>query len=306
MDTNIFIPSSIDGVLTPLNVDLTDPSKFNLGYDNISLQDITDWLYAQYQKDPTKQSSFSLYSGDYITGHINSISRYENTFSTNVLTLSVQTVDGKPSITANLVQYSVVQKINTLNQRSPQLNYNADGSINWGKELSLNAVSTVPLGSPVTISLASNDQSSVKDALNGAFTTLWQNEAAVITPTDPSVLTSYEKSFSSDTQAYLLAARTPKIPWSVGILAGRFNDDTGTPSTNQSLYFSTLTQNRASENELVSSQVTALTANMDVLKSLTTQQSQVQSTASSERQMTVGIMRSTIVTIQQILSALFA
>ena len=304
------ILSSIDSVFTPINVDLSDPSKFTLGYGNISLQDVTDWLYAQASSSSTGESSFNLYSGDYVLERSILDGKTVYTFAKQVLTLSVQNINGSPVVTANLVQYSdpwvkIDQEDLVLNDDGSTSwkvirNYNTDGSINWEYEKAAGNVTTTPVMS-VTLS-PTNNESSVKEALNGAFTQLWDKESAILMPTDSNTLSSFELETPSVLWPYFLAARTPKIAWSRGILATSFNKK---PSDPQRTALAKFVQDRGAANELISSELSSLSANMDVLKSMTNQQSQVQSASSSEEKMTVDAMRSVILVLQQILSAFF-
>lgn len=311
-DRNRFFPSSVDSVYTPINVDTSDPTKFTLGYDNISLQEVSDWLYAQYNADKTKQYTFNLYSGDYITAWTGSTPLSSAvTYGSQNLALSVQTINGKAVITASLIQYEV---------KDPSYR-NSDGTVNWEKELASTVTTTVggvtittcpvtttTVISPVSITVNADEKTSITDAMNQAFISIWQSGTAngYIEPTATNNhLTHAETLFGDKMQAYFLAAHTPKIPWSAGILASSFVDDTD-PSDYQKAYLTKLVQSRNTQNQTVSSQVSALTARMDVLKSLTDQQSQVQNASTSGLQMINNTIRAVILTMQQILSTLFA
>ena len=293
--SNLYFVSSVDSVYTPINVDTNDPSKFTLGYANISLQNVSDWLYSQYKANPTTANSFSLYSGDYVLSNSGG-----TTFGTQKLTLGVQNVNGSPVITASLIQYQV---------KSPQF-ISEDGTVDWDKELAQSPcpVTTTTVISPVTINPTASDQTSVENALNSAFTQLWETGTTegYIQPTaDNNHLTSFEKSQSSEMQDYSLHARTPMIAYAPGILSSGFNPGDNPGLGQPATYLSNLVNQRALENQNVSSQIMALTARMDVLKSLTSQQSQVESASTSEVQMTCNIMQATITTMQQILSTFF-
>ena len=288
-----FYPSSLDSVFTKINVDIDDPSKFTLGYSNVSVQDITNWLYSQASSSPSGESSFNLYSGDYVIGDGHDTFDY----ASQVLTLGVQNIDGSPVITASLVQYD----------DGNVKNFNSDGTVNWEKELAAGRVTTTTQIPSITKNLVTNDQTTVKDALNQAFTTLWENgtNAGYIEPTATNNhLTPFETVVigqHSHMQEYFLAARTPKIAWSMGILANSYS------GSGDNLYLnSILRQSRSIENQNVSAQITALTARMDVLKSLTDQQTQIETASSSENKMSCDAMRALIVTMQQILSSFFA
>ena len=308
---NMFFPSSLDSVYTPINVDINDPTKFTLGYDNISLQEVSDWLYAQYNADQTKQHTFNLYSGDYITAWSGGFPISATvTYASQNLTLNVQTVNGKAVITASLVQYEIAD---------PSYK-NQDGTVNWEKELASTVTTTVggvsttvcPVKTTTiipSVSITANidEKTSITDAMNQAFISVWQTGTTngYIEPTTTNNhLTSAEDMFGDRMKAYFLAAHTPKIGWSPGILAS--GSDTGGLSDYQKAYLNKLVQSRNTENQAVSSQVSALTARMDVLKSLTDQQSQVQSASGSGVQMINNTIRAVILTMQQILSTLFA
>lgn len=297
---NMNFPTSADSVFTPINIDLNDPAKFTLGYDKISLQEISDWLYAQYITSPTTLNAFNLFSGDYpLEGGLFAIN-FLGTMGTQKISLSVQNVNGKAVISASLIEYRVKEA----------RNLNDDGSINWEKELERSPcpVTTTTIISPVTITVDdTTNKTAITDALNQAFISIWQTGTAqgYIEPTaSNNHLSDFEKSCDGNLQNYFLACRTPKIGWSTGILAA--GSDTGGLSDYQKAYLNKLVQTRNTQNQTVSSQVSALTARMDVLKSLTDQQSQVQSASGSGVQMINNTIRAVILTMQQILSTIFS
>ncbi len=306
--------SSADSVYTLITPD-SDPNKFALGYGNVTLQSLSESISNAYATSTTNSSSFTLYSGDWADGdNTHKVDPFmpemlDGSWYRNRLTTSVSTSsDGKPVITVQLVRDSLpftTEVPNGLGGTTVVDNrkFQGDGTLDWDNSTRL----TTTTLQTQTITAADSEQSTITDAINSSFETLWQDatDAHQIGLTDPSQLTSYEQHLNSDFQTYCLQTRDPKIAWKPGILGSAPQEGQNINQYESNTLYSLNAATRAKINQRLQSYLSSISARADVIGNLTDQQQQVVDASITGIKTTNNLIKGIIQQLSQILSAMF-
>jgi flagellar hook-basal body complex protein FliE len=274
--------SLADSVYTTISPN-TDPTKFILGYGNITLQDLSASLCANYLKSTTPSSGFTLYSGDW---------RDSSSFYRNRVVINVTQENGNPKVSISLIQDTTTG--------SPAKNQ--DKTINWD---ACTLTSTVLQST--SLSLSDDDETTIENGINSSFLTIWQNATAAqqIQLTGTSTLNSYETSQTSGYQTYAMNARDPKIAWKSGILGSSAVEGQELSDYESNTLYTLNAATRAKINQRLQSYLSSISARMDVIGNISDQQQQVVDTSTSGLKTTNNLINASIQQMMQILTSMF-
>lgn len=301
------LPSSADFVFTRVMTD-PDPTKFTVGYGNINLQEISEWLYSQYAADPGAGASFTLYSGDNkdSNGH----------FVRQRLVLSL-TRDGagNPVARASLIKDTITGGVTWISQSNPFDTSDATRTIENTSTIEFGTADWAASGYSSTTLIdgtiaapTGTDQNSLIGWLNNQFEDTWSQglQAGYLVEEDPAKGgADYEQLIkNNDHSAYTIASINPKIQWQSGILTSKI---WGTGSKQDIAALNTRsTTLRGTYNQRLSSYTSSIDTRMEALKNAADQQSQLIDAAMNGQKGTVSILQSVLQMIQQVLSSMFA
>lgn len=299
--------SDMDSVFTPIFPN-TDPEKFYLGYGGISLADISASFYNTYitsAPDPEngilKQSSFTLYSGDWVDGDTMSRNFYRN----RLVIDAVEHEGELPTITVTLYQDKLARE--DINDTSgSHSGFAPDETVDWSNPHVTTTTLQTTTGGPFLG--ASDEQAAFISSVNTAFADVWNDATAAhqIQLTDKSqLMPGWEQERSDDYTAYAMNARDPKIEWSTGILGSEFAHNKKGDEYQQNTLYSLQAQVRAQNNQRSDAYMSAINSRLEMLSNITDQQQQTVDTSSSVIKMTNNMINAIIQQMTQILNSIF-
>lgn len=269
--------STADSTQTQVHSSATDASAFTLGFANISVDDISQYLTDQVFRQGQQTSSFDLYSDEWPYD--------DNTYigERNHATMTL-TNNGGGTYTAT-VSFSIEGRFRI-----------SQGTQEWG------AITTAP---PQTITLSSATIAQAVSALDSSFLSAYayaksQHWVEIFKSNLPAGEVSGKSALEI---ANSIAKRNIKIPYETGILAYQLS-----PATTNKSWTAALTklQNlRSTYNKTLSTFIGEAEAKQQLLGDKASQQQQIIQTATSSRQMTNKILKNTIQQMATILQAIF-
>jgi hypothetical protein len=300
------LPSSADFAFTKTNFD-SDPAKFTFGYGDISLTNISEWIYSQYAEKGG--GTFTLYSGDAYLG--------DYTYSRNRLEIIVTNGGGStPTVSASLytdtttggwMSAKLISSKNPFDsptdpnravENTTQIEYS---TVDWG-ETPHTTIAQIQNSKTLT---AGASQESIISSINGQVYAVWNEGRNRNILSDENSIDYESMIMSGNYQgAYAYAVKNPKIQWQSGILASEIYGSTDKKAT-ATLNIRNVAL-RGTYNQRLSSYTSGIDTRMDTLKNLTDQQSQLINAAMSGQKMTNNLIQSLVQMLQQILGSMFA
>ncbi len=285
--------STADATQTQIHSSATDATQFTLGYMNISVDDISQYLTDQVFRQNQSTSSFDIYSDAWPISSPSLLDLEDRNHATMTIT---NNGNGTCTATATFTQEGH--------------NMETGG---WDTLNSYNVSS-----GPIPISTTTFAQA--QGAMDSAFLTVYAwaklNNMVEISTAQ---LTSDEQKGSDIEQAYDIAKRNIKIPWGtseltpdtlknpdvrpVGILAYKLSPDTTDQTWLAAL--NNLQQARDQYNKTLNTYIGQAEAEQQLIGDKSSQQQQVVQAATSSREMTNKILKSAIQQMATIIQAIF-
>lgn len=261
-------------------------SEFELGYANITVDDITKWLYAKMMTTNKSEETFDLYSPGWETSHV-----------------EWNAYDPPPQ---NMPEYDEGR-----NHVIFKVTKNDDGSVSYSCAFNLEGydgedwvlvdkVAKETGTTPASDLTLPDPQNGLNSAFMSVYAAAKEAKLVEITPED---LPKEEYKHMSDLERNLFCKeRDLKIQWQVGSLASKLEPD----STGEwGAKISALTKQRAQLNQRLSSFYDTVSSRLDMEDSAMQQQQQVLDSSASGKQSTSQLLTNIIQQLNQIISSIF-